>query len=692
MQNLTSLRWLHIHNNPSLKNLNGLTGLTAISSFSITGNDSLADISGLNNLRRAATFDYNYAFSYIGNNASLTSIDGLSNLESVEYYFEISGNTRLKNVDGLKSLIRVDEMYIFGNDSLQNLNGFSHLQSAGILQIYQNEQLTEYCGLYNLVKDLTIADTGRVAFYSNGYNPTFEQIVEEGPCTGNLSLVSFRYGGEVREGSRVNLTWEGNIAFVKLQYRFSLNNSEWITIADNIQGDDSVYSWVIPLVDSDDQIYLKISDADNPALYDTSTTWLTIRNVSLSFLTPAGDENYSSGESIPINWKTYRGKKFRIEYSLNNGVRWLPLAENVTETELNWIAPEVSADSVKLRVIEQDLEGVFAESNPFSISAECTDRSVMFTGGLTEGISIEGDSLNVQYRENISISTWVKLDSSGREMPVISKFPNFSHYFGLYAGTSNIRFGFSTGIINIDLYSEIRTSVSLEKGKWYHIAVTRTAGYFYHMMHLYLDGKLLDSASTYPNALTSSPDPIIIGNDYYPPWRVNGSMQGEISEVQIYDKTLTAAEVKTLYHSPGSIADSVSLGGYWKLNGNAEDYSGRGSHGRYMSSPIWACGNISGTTTAVSGAGIPDNYYLSRNYPNPFNPNTRIEFGLPEKSYVSMDIYDIRGSRVAVIINEEKPAGRYTVDWHPQNTASGIYFCRISAGKFNAVRKLVYLK
>jgi enterochelin esterase-like enzyme len=89
---------------------------------------------------------------------------------------------------------------------------------------------------------------------------------------------------------------------------------------------------------------------------------------------------------------------------------------------------------------------------------------------------------------------------------------------------------------------------------------------------------------------------------------------------------------------------------------------------------------------------IPKNYVLRQNYPNPFNPSTTIRFSLPKSGYVTLKVYDILGREVETLLNGEWTAGTYSVEWIPNNLASGVYFYRIQAGAFSDVKKLMFLK
>jgi len=101
------------------------------------------------------------------------------------------------------------------------------------------------------------------------------------------------------------------------------------------------------------------------------------------------------------------------------------------------------------------------------------------------------------------------------------------------------------------------------------------------------------------------------------------------------------------------------------------------------------------STTVSVGANdhhAPQAYALHQNYPNPFNPATIISFDVPQKSFVSLRVFDALGREVAILASEELPAGAYTRNWSASDKPSGIYFCCLQAGSFTATKKLVLLK
>ncbi|MBN1560702.1 carboxypeptidase regulatory-like domain-containing protein [candidate division KSB1 bacterium] len=96
---------------------------------------------------------------------------------------------------------------------------------------------------------------------------------------------------------------------------------------------------------------------------------------------------------------------------------------------------------------------------------------------------------------------------------------------------------------------------------------------------------------------------------------------------------------------------------------------------------------------------VPECYSLSQNYPNPFNPVTAIHFGIPDQNgravKVSLAIYNLNGQIIRTLVDEDRLAGNYTVDWdgtaeNGQLVSSGIYFYAIVAGDYRAVKKMVF--
>jgi hypothetical protein len=89
---------------------------------------------------------------------------------------------------------------------------------------------------------------------------------------------------------------------------------------------------------------------------------------------------------------------------------------------------------------------------------------------------------------------------------------------------------------------------------------------------------------------------------------------------------------------------------------------------------------------------LPSEYQLAQNFPNPFNPKTDIQFSLPRSSRTTLKIYDILGREVATLLDDNLGAGRYTVSFDASSIPSGVYFYRIVASEFSAVKKMMLAK
>ena len=89
---------------------------------------------------------------------------------------------------------------------------------------------------------------------------------------------------------------------------------------------------------------------------------------------------------------------------------------------------------------------------------------------------------------------------------------------------------------------------------------------------------------------------------------------------------------------------------------------------------------------------LPAQFSLSRNYPNPFNPSTTISFDIPVSTHVSIVVYDCLGREVATVVNCRRPAGHYQEKFSAAALGSGVYFYRMMAGEYSAVRKMIVLK
>ena len=104
---------------------------------------------------------------------------------------------------------------------------------------------------------------------------------------------------------------------------------------------------------------------------------------------------------------------------------------------------------------------------------------------------------------------------------------------------------------------------------------------------------------------------------------------------------------------------------------------------------------LRGPTTAVPENGrtdLPLTYELRQNYPNPFNPSTLIQFTIPERTHVTLHVYDVLGREVAALVDEEKTPGTYEVQFDARGLSSGAYFYRLKTGSYVQLKKLLIVR
>ena len=95
---------------------------------------------------------------------------------------------------------------------------------------------------------------------------------------------------------------------------------------------------------------------------------------------------------------------------------------------------------------------------------------------------------------------------------------------------------------------------------------------------------------------------------------------------------------------------------------------------------------------AEDESNLPTEYALKQNYPNPFNPTTSIKYSIPNRSKVIIKVYDVLGKEIKTLLNEEKSAGSYEINWNAADFPSGVYFYQLIAGDFISTKKMVLLK
>ena len=89
---------------------------------------------------------------------------------------------------------------------------------------------------------------------------------------------------------------------------------------------------------------------------------------------------------------------------------------------------------------------------------------------------------------------------------------------------------------------------------------------------------------------------------------------------------------------------------------------------------------------------MPTEYALIAAYPNPFNPITKITYGLPENTDIQITVYDMGGTQIITLVNTFQTAGYHTISWNASSYPSGVYLIRMDSGEFSQIQKVVLVK
>ncbi|MFA7420833.1 MAG: T9SS type A sorting domain-containing protein [Melioribacteraceae bacterium] len=121
-------------------------------------------------------------------------------------------------------------------------------------------------------------------------------------------------------------------------------------------------------------------------------------------------------------------------------------------------------------------------------------------------------------------------------------------------------------------------------------------------------------------------------------------------------------------------------------------YDGTSSNSKYV---YLQKVSVTGTTTggtAVEETGIPVEFNLNQNFPNPFNPATKISFSLPKEGFTKLVVYDLLGKEVSILVKDKLNAGAHSINFDAKNLPSGVYLYALTSGNYSSTKKMILIK
>ena len=258
------------------------------------------------------------------------------------------------------------------------------------------------------------------------------------------------------------------------------------------------------------------------------------------------------------------------------------------------------------------------------------------------------NSLNSPKRE-LTQCAWVQITQWGWSgntfVPIIMKSDVFNYNFQYRLAVSESYLITSINNWDNSAYANFTPQLNV----WYFVATVLNND----SVASYVNGNLLSSYPIIPGPINYDAKPLEIGRD------MPGAEEdffGKIDDIKIYNRALSYEEIFNLYQF--------------------------------------------GSTTSIDNNNqilmTPNEFKLDQNYPNPFNPSTKISWKLPVSSHQTLKVYDVLGNEVSTLVDENKPAGSYEVEFKTSvanfQLASGIYFYRLQAGSFIETKKMILIK
>ncbi|MCU7526374.1 MAG: T9SS type A sorting domain-containing protein, partial [Ignavibacteria bacterium] len=260
-----------------------------------------------------------------------------------------------------------------------------------------------------------------------------------------------------------------------------------------------------------------------------------------------------------------------------------------------------------------------------------------FTGPNSYILVPNDTSLN--FVNGISVCFWMKPSAILNEEAFLVSHGSWQNRWKLSITNKKVRWTIKTtaGVKDLD------SKTTLYADSLYFVAGLYNGSDF----ELYINGSL-DNFSFFSGTLLKTSYGLTIGqmlpdNNFY-------NYQGVLDDIRLYNYALPISEIQKLYTIPVSVEEEKGI--------------------------------------------IPKEYSLMQNYPNPFNPETVIEFHLPASGQVNLSLFDMLGRRIAVLMDEYRPAGvyKYRFSAGAYHLTSGVYFYSLQASGFTETRKMVILK
>ena len=462
------------------------------------------------------------------------------------------------------------------------------------------------------------------------------------------------------EGSTHNITWNSSNASGTVRIQYSSNSgSSWTTLIQSTP-DDGSWSWTLPEVNSDrNHCQARVEDTADSNCYDTSNGDFTIKHIP-NFVDITGKIKYYVEDSPVPN----------VQLNLKPGNYFISSGDSGSygfydlEGEINYtVTPskEAGTEQSDVTITSQDAYqaaqiafGVNTHEQYQAIAADVDgDGQVLMIDASLIGRHVVG----IEIPDSIKIGDWW-FDPNEREYPFIDSNQSNQDYLAVVIGdvdgswsATNLLSQPSSAIINNPEIEFVDSNtICLPVNFDEQIELTS--------IDLVLSYKLNELKYIGLNEYISTDVFQLVENN------TNGRLKigGFANKPQKIEQSSTIFEIR------------------FKMENGFKDHSEIRIN-RFLINDIGQGEGIIAVVNQARNSEIINGFFLYQNYPNPFNAETKIEYNLPQAAKVRLVIFDVNGKEVRELVNEQKSAGYYSVNWNARDTSgkrltSGIYFYR----------------
>ncbi len=508
-----------------------------------------------------------------------------------------------------------------------------------------------------------------------------------------LTLLSPNGGEHWQSGSSQQISWTAvHIDQIKLEYS-DVNGLSWQLISAAENASAGSYNWLVPDLMSD-QCLIRISDASNENTYAQSSAAFEIfTDAALTLITPTGGEYFQCGSVVPIIWECAGFEDLDISYSDNNGNSWSALtsAYPASEQIFYWNVPDISSTQCKIKIentgvqLTDEAEGTFqigAEEQiggPFAVD-ENTILLLSFDENLdnkTSLVPVAQSTAETSFPacapESMGACALLDNTQPGTSFfvpsdPDLSLTGDWTIEMWFYVNSVDQAATQNPTLINKPTHSwEANYNIHLESADWHMEA--RFYGGDHVRVQINTPANTFELNKWYHVAFIND-----VENNKIILTVRDVNLEVIFDQSHSYQAGLVPNTAETDLHI-GSVNGSDGL-----LDGYIDEL------------------RISNTVRSFNPVSIEDqsmplqNFILSQNYPNPFNPRTNIQFYLPRKSRVKLEVFNELGQRLAVLADGFFQSGRHSVYFDAGHLSSGVYYYRLIADGFREVKKMVLLQ